>query len=61
VAIATSAIAGIVVGGLGVLAVMSVESAVAGIFTAAVYRYASTGELLEPYGPADLHMAFTDR
>ncbi|MDP9296172.1 MAG: DUF6159 family protein [Actinomycetota bacterium] len=49
---------GIAVGVIGVGLLVAVGSALTGVFNAALYRYATTGEASGPFTPDDLHGAF---
>jgi hypothetical protein len=52
---------GVAVAVLGFLTVMVVSSALQGIYVAALYRYATTGEVPEGYDPAVMEGAFAER
>jgi hypothetical protein len=49
---------GIAVGVLGVVFLVAVGSALSGVFNAALYRYATTGETTGAYDPSDLNSSF---
>jgi hypothetical protein len=49
---------GIVIGVLGIGLLVAVGSTLTGVFNAALYRYATTGESSAPFTPDDLHGAF---
>lgn len=52
---------GIAIVGLSFLALMTLASAMSGIFNAALYRYATTGEVSGPFSGDDLSGAFRPR
>jgi hypothetical protein len=52
---------GIIVGVVGVLVLMAVGSALSGVFNAALYRYATTGESSGAFSEADLNASFRQR
>ncbi len=52
---------GIVVGVLGILALAAVGSALSGVFNAALYRYATTGEASGAFTEEDLRASFRPR
>lgn len=52
---------GIVVGVLGILALAAVGSALSGVFNAALYRYATTGEASGAFTEEDLSASFRPR
>ena len=52
---------GIAVGVLGVLALAAVGSALSGVFNAALYRYATTGEASGAFTEDDLRASFRPR
>jgi hypothetical protein len=52
---------GIVVGVLGILALAAVGSALSGVFNAALYRYATTGEASGAFTAEDLSASFRPR
>jgi hypothetical protein len=49
---------GIVVGVLGIVSLVAVGSALSGVYNAALYRYATTGEIAGAFDPADLQNSF---
>ena len=54
-------VVGIVVGVLGILAIAAVGSALSGVFNAALYRYATTGEASGAFTEEDLSASFRPR
>jgi Family of unknown function (DUF6159) len=52
---------GLVLGVLAIGAVVAVGTAVTGVFQAALYRYATTGEASGGFAPADLQQSFRPR
>jgi hypothetical protein len=52
---------GLVVGVVAIGTLIAVGSAVTGVFQAALYRYATTGEAGGPFAPEDLHSSFRPR